>query len=104
MNDQITDYSLPGPEVDVTAPGGAQTSERILSTKRGGGYGLGSGTSQATAHVTGGIALALQRQPGLDFEQVRDLLRGAADKLACCEDEQQGAGLIDVEEMMSTPE
>jgi subtilisin len=102
--DGIAGYSLAGPEVDVTAPGGAQANERILSTTPNGGYGLGSGTSQAAAHVTGSIALALQRQPGLSFGQVRDLLRSTAFELACCDEEQQGAGLIDVEEMLHTLE
>ncbi len=73
--DDIAGYSLAGPEVDVTAPGGSQANERILSTTPGGGYGWGSGTSQAAAHVTGSIVLALQRQPGLSFGQVRDLLQ-----------------------------
>jgi subtilisin family serine protease len=90
--------------VDITAPGGAQTSEQILSTTPGGGYGEGSGTSQAAAHVTGGIALALQSNSNLSFQEVRDLLQSTAFKLPCCGEEQQGAGLIDVEEMMSTPE
>ena len=103
-DDKITDYSLPGPQVDVTAPGGSQANERILSTTPGGDYGWGSGTSQAAAHVTGSIVLALQRQSGLSFEQVRDLLRSTAFELACCDEEQQGAGLIDVEEMLHTLE
>jgi subtilisin family serine protease len=103
-DDHITDYSLPGPEVDITAPGGAQTSEQILSTTPGGGYGEGSGTSQAAAHVTGGIALALQSNSNLSLQEVRDLLQSTAFKLPCCGEEQQGAGLIDVEAMMSTPQ
>ena len=31
-NDQIASYSLAGPEVDVTAPGGERMDKRILST------------------------------------------------------------------------
>jgi hypothetical protein len=53
LYDQMAEYSRSGPEIEVIAPGGSKTTERILSTIRGGGYGLGSGTSQATAHVTG---------------------------------------------------
>ena len=85
----------------MTAPGGAQANERILSTSRDGGYGLGSGTSQATAHVTGSIALALQRQPGLSFEEVRNLLQGTASDLGYAET-QQGSGLLDVQNLMET--
>jgi subtilisin family serine protease len=98
--DDIASYSVPGSEVDVTAPGGAQANEQILSTKRDGGYGLGSGTSHAAAHVTGSIALALQRQPGLTFEQVRDHLQGTATDLGYAL-AQQGAGLINVQELMT---
>jgi subtilisin family serine protease len=90
--------------VDITAPGGAQTSEQILSTKPGGSYGEGSGTSQAAAHVTGGVALALQHEPELSFEQVRDLLQSTAFKLPCCGEEQQGAGLLNVKDMLEALE
>jgi subtilisin family serine protease len=58
--DDITAYSLFGPQVDVAAHGGSKvTGVQILSTNTGGGYGYGSGTSQAAAHVTGAVVLAL---------------------------------------------
>jgi subtilisin family serine protease len=109
-NDHITNYSLPGTQVDVAAPGGAQgsgllcigdilSSERILSTNKFGGYGLGYGTSQAAAHVTGAVALALQRQPGLSFAQVSNLLKTTAVDLGYPPN-QQGEGRIDAEKMI----
>jgi subtilisin len=60
-NNKIPDYSLAGPALDVVAPGGAgaQASGQVLSANKGGGYGVGYGTSQAAAHVTGAVALAL---------------------------------------------
>ncbi len=98
--DQVTAYSVSGPEVDVCAPGGSKaTGIRILSTTRGGGYGEGSGTSQAAAHVTGATALALQLQPGLSFEQVRSVLQTTAVKLGY-PSTQQGAGRINVKKMV----
>jgi subtilisin family serine protease len=101
VNDHIAGYSLSGPEVDLAAPGGEQGGDRILSTTRGGGYGLGSGTSQAAAHVTGAIALALQRRPTLTAEEARSLLRQTAWDLGYPET-QQGGGLIDVQRLIKS--
>jgi subtilisin family serine protease len=98
--DQITAYSLSGPQVAVAAPGGSKaTGVRILSTTTGGGYGYGSGTSQAAAHVTGAVALALQLRPGLSFEEVRSVLQATAVDLKH-HPTQQGAGRINVKKMV----
>jgi serine protease AprX len=79
----------------VVAPGGEKRGERILSTYLGGRLGEGSGTSQATAHVTGAAALLLRQQPRLSFERVLALLRQTARDLGY-PDADQGAGEIDV--------
>jgi subtilisin family serine protease len=80
--DHITTYTLTGPQgdqLDIAAPGGSKaTGIRILSTIPG-GYGWGSGTSQAAAHVTGAVALALQLQPGALLDRVLCLLRTTAE-------------------------
>jgi Subtilase family len=56
---------------DGAPPGGFQATEiRILSTNTGGGYGWGSGTSQAAAHVPWAITRALQLRPELSSAQV----------------------------------
>ena len=55
--------------VDVAAPG-----EGILSTIPGGRYGKMTGTSQATAFVSGIAALILSRAPGLLPYQVKELI------------------------------
>jgi subtilisin family serine protease len=78
IDGEITAYSLVEPQWDVAAPGGSKATGRILSTTIG-GYGEGSGTSQAAAHVTGAIALALQLDPGLSFEEVRLCLQATAE-------------------------
>jgi subtilisin family serine protease len=98
--DQVAAYSVSGPQVDVAAPGGSKaTGMRILSTTTGGGYGEGSGTSQAAAHVTGAVALALQIQPSLSFTQLRSVLQTTAKNLGYPQ-EQQGAGRINVKKMV----
>jgi subtilisin family serine protease len=98
-DDKVTGYSQSG-EVDVAAPGGSQTGPRVFSTNKGGGYGWGSGTSQAAAHVTGAIALAFQVKPKMSFEEAVMLLQGTARDLGEPV-ERQGAGLIDVEAMIN---
>jgi subtilisin family serine protease len=100
LYDQVTTYSRTGPEVDVVAPGGSKRSERVLSTIMGGSYGLGSGTSQATAHVTGAVAVALRLAPWLSVDQMRDLLQTTATDLGY-PSERQGAGLIAVDNMVN---
>jgi subtilisin family serine protease len=100
LQDQVTEYSRSGPEVEVVAPGGSKTTERILSTIGSGGYGLGSGTSQATAHVTGAVATVLQVAHELSVEEIRALLRTTAKDLGY-PSEQQGAGLIAVDQMIN---
>jgi len=99
VDDRITNYSRSGPEVAVAAPGGAKASARILSTAPGGRYALGSGTSQAAAHASGVVALALQRLPGISFDWVVELLQSTARDLKY-PPERQGAGLIDAQKMM----
>jgi subtilisin len=99
VNDQVTAYSLSGAQVDVAAPGGSKaTGMRILSTSPvlKGSYGWGSGTSQAAAHVTGAVALALQKQPQQSFNDVRSRLQTTA-----VHNPPQGdVGLINVDNML----
>ena len=95
----VTGYSQSG-KVDVAAPGGSKSGWRIFSTNRGGGYGLGSGTSQAAAHVTGAITLAFQKKPQMSFDEVVTLLQWTSTDLGEPE-ERQGAGLINVEAMIN---
>ena len=85
---------------DVATPGSSQaTGIQMLSTNAGGGYGEGSGTSQAAAHVTWAIARTLPLQPGLSFAQVRSVLQTTATDLGYPQT-QQGAGRINVKNMV----
>jgi subtilisin family serine protease len=63
--------------VDLGAPG-----EGILSTIPGGGYGYKTGTSMATPHVVGALALLLDMFPGLSWQEARDLLFASVDPVA----------------------
>jgi subtilisin family serine protease len=59
--------------VDLAAPG-----EDILSTARGGGYELRSGTSMAAAQVSGALVLLASARPDLGWDALRGALLGAA--------------------------
>jgi subtilisin family serine protease len=65
-------------EIDVAAPG-----SRILSTIPGGKYGLKSGTSMASPHVAGVLALMKSAHPELTPAQMVDKLHADATPTEC---------------------
>ena len=65
-------------KIDVAAPGSS-----ILSTLPGGRYGLSSGTSMASPHVTGIAALMKSTHPWWGPSQLESALRKQADDTAC---------------------
>ncbi len=62
-----------GAYVKVAAPG-----VDVLTTMPGATYGLSTGTSIATAHVSGVVALLLSARPGLSPKEVEDILTSTA--------------------------
>jgi len=62
--------------VDVAAPG-----ENIYSTLPQGRFGYMSGTSQATAFVTGVAALLLSQDPTLSPQKLKAIITGSVDKV-----------------------
>ena len=62
--------------VDIFAPG-----EDILSTLPGGGYGVKSGTSMATPHVSGAAGLVATVYPEAGPEELKDRLLYSSDPL-----------------------
>lgn len=60
--------------VDLVAPG-----DKITSTLPGGAYGVKSGTSMATPHVSGVAALVASRYPGISNQQLKDRLLFSVD-------------------------
>jgi hypothetical protein len=81
-----------GDYVAVAAPG-----VDVLAAEPEGRYAFSSGTSIAAAHVSGLVALLLEKRPDLDLEGVRKLLSDSAIDLgAKGRDPLFGAGRIDV--------
>jgi subtilisin family serine protease len=75
-DDFFSTFSTRGDWVDVAAPGSS-----IYSTTRYNAYGLMSGTSMATPHVSGLAALILSRNPTLTPDQVRSVIESTVDDL-----------------------
>jgi subtilisin family serine protease len=79
---------------DVSAPGNG-----TVSTSDGGGYSSFSGTSGATPHVCGTVALLLSVNPALTPEEVSMIIQTTAvEKGAAGKDNRYGAGRIDAYE------
>lgn len=60
-------------QIDIYAPG-----DKIVSAWMGGKYREMSGTSMATSHVSGAIALLLAHKPGLTPDQVKEIVKRSA--------------------------
>nr|WP_231126604.1 S8 family serine peptidase [Motilibacter aurantiacus] len=81
-------YSNYGPDVLLSAPGGdlSYLDSGILSVVDSGAssptglptYGANNGTSMAAPHVSGAVALALERNPALTTAEIADLLTRTA--------------------------
>ncbi|RDZ29011.1 autotransporter domain-containing protein [Lysobacter silvisoli] len=68
------------------------------------GYGDNTGTSMASPHVTGSLALLMERYPYLDNPQIRDILLTTATDLGeAGVDEVYGWGLIDLRKAIDGP-
>jgi subtilisin family serine protease len=65
-----------GPQLSVAAPG-----VDIIAPAPAGGYQMSTGTSIATAHVSGVVALMLERDPTLKPDDVRKILESTATNL-----------------------
>ncbi|MFD0698782.1 S8 family peptidase [Paenibacillus sp. GCM10027628] len=74
---KIAPFSNRGKQIDVYAPG-----ERIYSAWLHGKYNELSGTSMATAHVSGVIALMLSVKPSLGPMQIKNILRRCSSSLS----------------------
>lgn len=75
-NRRVPAFSNRGQFVDIYAPG-----DKIVSAWLQGRYHEMSGTSMATSHISGAIALLLAQNPGLNTAAVKSLLRRTASPL-----------------------
>ena len=90
-DDRPAAFTVPGPWVDVAAPG---TQVRSLSTDGGTGAPQ-DGTSFAAPYVAGLVALVRQRHPGLRAAEVVERIVATARRPAGGRDDAVGAGVVD---------
>ncbi|MFI2214303.1 S8 family peptidase [Streptomyces sp. NPDC020141] len=92
--------------IDISAPGGDRTAYqqpdapatdgRILSTSTGGRYVYKAGTSMATPHAAGVLALIKSKHPGASPAALKALLYAQADDRACTNPyDYNGDGAVD---------
>ncbi|MBT4529737.1 MAG: S8 family serine peptidase, partial [Phycisphaerae bacterium] len=103
----IADFSSRGPtnctpsgasaiKPDISAPG-VDTYSSVP-----GGYSSYSGTSMASPHINGAVALMLQANPNLDVETIKEILYSTAMDLGTAgEDNSYGHGIIDCVEAIN---
>jgi len=99
-SDAIADFSSRGPvtlddqtyiKPDISAPGVS-----IPSTYPGDGYAYGDGTSMAAPHVSGTVALILEKKPTMTPAEVKKELESTAVDLGSAgKDNDYGSGRID---------
>lgn len=85
VQDAVAPFSSRGPVVwktgMITKPDMVAPGFKIVSAKVGGGYTEMSGTSMASPHVTGTVALMLQRKPNLTVQQAYQGLLKSVDRI-----------------------
>lgn len=92
-DDEIFPDANHGNHITVAAPG-----VDVLAAEPEGRYAYSSGTSIATAHVSGLVALLLEKRPELDLDGIRKLLAASAVDLgAKGRDPVFGAGRVDAQ-------
>ncbi|MFH0978955.1 MAG: S8 family serine peptidase [Candidatus Woesearchaeota archaeon] len=106
-NAQVADFSSQGPtsdgriKPDMLAPGDGIIAPQARNTMLGysplDGYISLSGTSMATPHVAGAVALLKQAFPSLTPKQVKEILMSTATDLMGVSIFREGAGIINVE-------
>ncbi|NVM31371.1 MAG: S8 family serine peptidase [Candidatus Helarchaeota archaeon] len=95
-------YSNYGNEIEIAAPGGY--SNAIMSTDNEGDYIGNGGTSMATPHVAGVVALIKQWNSTLTPDQIRQRINDTADDLGTPgKDDYTGAGLINAAGCLGLP-
>ncbi len=90
FNQVIASSNFGSKSVDIAAPG-----FRIKSAIPGGGAGIMTGTSQATAFVTGVAALIKSNFPKLNYQQIKNVILSSSRKISKLKGKVLGGGKLD---------
>jgi serine protease AprX len=93
----VVSLRAPGSYIDLNYPGGLLPGDKEQRFFRG------SGTSQATAVVSGAAALLLQQRPTLTPDQVKRLLTATADPMPGADPIAAGAGQLNIAAAATAP-
>ena len=96
--DEVASFSSRGPSPcgDVVKPDMSAPGDAVRSSVPG-GYGTLSGTSMATPHLAGAVAVLRSINPALTIDELADTLKlGATDVAAPGPDNASGAGRLDL--------
>jgi subtilisin family serine protease len=85
--------------VDIAAPG-----FRIKSAIHNSGAGYMTGTSQATAFVTGVVAMIKSQYPSFNYHQIRNVVISSSVKIDNFKDKILGAGKLDAQQALALAE
>ncbi|MEA2621403.1 MAG: serine protease AprX [Chloroflexota bacterium] len=85
----------PGSYIDRTNPAAVVGPDGLLFR--------GSGTSQATAVVSGAAALVIQQRPGIKPDELKKLLTSTSNSLPGADPQAQGAGQLDLADALGAP-
>ncbi len=111
--DELSGFSNFGANVDLGAPGGNNSPKSntliypregdIYSTGLNNDYGWDTGTSMATAYVTGAAALLLAQDPNRTFVQLKDILMNATNPLPSLNGKTVTGGRLNVWKALNRP-
>lgn len=96
--DQLASFSNFGSQkVHIAAPG-----QEILSTLPGNKYGVKSGTSMAAPFVAGAISLIWSYTPGMDHQQIKNIILSSVDVLTSLAGKTSSSGRLNLLTAMQT--
>jgi serine protease AprX len=97
------DLLAPGSHMQGLRDPGSYIDQNNPNAALGDDYFRGSGTSEATAFVSGAVADLLQRYPDLTPDQVKEMVITSCDRMLSSNWKERGCGELDMNDLLSAP-